>query len=454
MSHINMSFNIIIIANIAEAFEGIINKVQLVDQRVDRIGIEHGLCDRTFLWEGDDKVVVTPFPIAETLFKKNMEVFSFKNVINLSPKNINVSLSDAIREDGELLDNLIDIIKNNPGIKISPYCITRKFLSFIDFLEKENLNFSVEEIPACKNPYWLASYLDSKVGSRMEIGSMKHASVFVPKSVLCQTKQQVMDAVTWFYDKDKSCAIKANFGESSWGTLLLSKKKFGNVEDLILFVRDEFKKDAIWRSELTLVEEYVESNGLYGTAPSAEIYINNGGPRITYICDQAFDSHGGFLGVSLGGHAINPLIGEKIKAASSCVGGRFFEMGYRGFFDIDFIVSENGEPFILETNMRRTGGTHVYDAVKRLFGDDWEKKVFALSRDNFVYGNERLSSEEMLGKMKNILYPINSQKRGAIISIISGKRPSIGFIIIGSSKEDAIGIYDEMVKCWEKKSKN
>lgn len=449
-----MSFNTIIIANIAEAFEGIINKVQLVDQRVDRIGIEHGLCDRTFLWEGDDKVVVTPFPIAETLFKKNMGVFSFKNVINLSPRDIDVSLSEAIYEDKKLLQTFIDIVRDNPGIEISPYCITEKFVSFVDFLKKENLDFSVREMPVCANPHWLVSYLDSKAGSRMEIGRIKHESVYVPESLLCQTKQQVVDALSWFYGGDKSCAIKANFGESSWGTLLLPKRNFRNMDEMKILVSIEFEKDAIWQSKPILVEEYVESGRLYGTAPSSEIYIDGNGPKITYVCDQAFDEEGGFLGVSLGLKAINPVIIEGIETTSLQIGKRFFEMGYRGFFDIDFIISESGDPFILETNMRRTGGTHVYDTVKKLIGDDWETTVFALSQDNFVYGNERLSSEEVLGKTKNILYPINSQKRGIIISIISGKRPSIGFIVIGSSKEDAIGIYNEMVKCWEKKSKN
>jgi len=322
-------------------------------------------------------------------------------------------------------------------------------LEFEFGLEKKDLDFSVKEMPACKNPHWLASYLDSKVGSRMEISSIKHASVYVPESLLCQTELQIMDAVTWFYDRDKSCAIKANFGESGWGTLLLSKKKFRKVDGMMLFIRNEFKEDAIWQGELVLVEEYVEPNGLYGVAPSSEIYINDDGPKITYVCDQAFDSQGGFLGVSLGKNAVNLGIGEKIKTASLYIGKRFFEMGYRGFFDIDFIISADGEPFILETNMRRTGGTHVYDALRNLIGDVWENEVFALSQDNFVYGDRKLSAEEVLGKMKNILYPINSQKRGVIISIMGKKQPFFGFIIIGTSKEDASGIHSQMMNFWK-----
>jgi hypothetical protein len=443
-----MRFNTIIIANIAEAFENVISKVQSVEQRVARVDIEHSLCDRTFLWEGDDKIVVTPFPIAELIFKKNMEVFSFKNVINLSPKNINVSLSDAIQEDKELLKTLIDIIRNNPGIAISPYCVTEKFLSFIKFLEQHGLTVCIKEIPKCEKPHQMVSYLDSKVGSRMEIGKIKHHSVNIPESVACGTVAEVTDALTLFYNSGKSCAVKANFGESGWGLLLIVKEKFQSLDDIIRYVLSEFEKDSIWRDEIILVEEYIESDGSYGRSPSSELFIDDRESKITYLCDQVLDINGSFLGVALGMNVLDEKTKKYIETASIHIGKKFFEIGYRGFFDIDFVVAKDGTPIVIETNMRRTGGTHVYDAVRSLIGKNWASEAFVLSQDSFNYGQKRLSAKEILGKMENILYPINSQKRGVVVSIVNKNQPTFGFIIVGNSREDAIEIYNQMTGCW------
>ena len=86
-------------------------------------------------------------------------------------------------------------------------------------------------------------------------------------------------------------------------------------------------------------------------------------------------------------------------------------MGYRGYFDIDVVVAKNSkEIYLIETNTRRTGGTHVYDIAKKLFGTKWEKKNFLISNDQFCYGKKVIAPKIIFDKIKNLLYPMkNSQ---------------------------------------------
>jgi len=127
------------------------------------------------------------------------------------------------------------------------------------------------------------------------------------------------------------------------------------------------------------------------------------------------------------------------------VGKRFWELGYRGFFDIDFVLSkENGTPYIIETNMRRTGGTHVFDVARLIFGQKWKRKAFFLSHDSFCYGKNLLSEKVILEKIKNILFPMSKDKKGVIISVINKWQPALGFIIIEESSQKALGIYSKM----------
>ena len=123
-------------------------------------------------------------------------------------------------------------------------------------------------------------------------------------------------------------------------------------------------------------------------------------------------------------------------------------MGYRGFFDIDFVVSEKGTPYVIETNMRRTGGTHAYDTAKHIFGNNWNQTAFVLSRDNFQYGKEKLSPKKILERMKHVLYPIRDNREGVIISIVNRCNPSFGFVILANNKNRVLYIYKQMQYLW------
>ncbi len=443
-----MKVTTIIISNIAEAFEDTIKKIGDAKQKKDRIIIEHNLCDRTLLWEGDNKIVITPFRISEEIFNLNKTALGFKNISNLYPNKIDISLSDAIMQDKRLLKNICGIIKDNPGVRISSYCVTEKFTSLVRYLKSKRLKFSVSEMPA-EESEWLVSYLDSKVGSRIEIGRIKSIYNNVPKSIVCKTQKEVLRVASWFYENNHSCVLKANFGESGWGTVFIKKECFENKEEVKKYISNEFKIDLIWNDELILVEEYIApSKKLSSGSPSSELFLSNKGAEITYLCDQVMGNKGDFLGVALGRNLMDSKTANEIRKISLQIGKEFWKLGYRGFFDIDFILSANNTPCIIETNMRRTGGTHVYDVAKTLFGNSWERKCFVVSQDNFCYGKRKLNEKQIVDKMKEVLYPIKGEKKGVIISIINKWKPTFGFIIVSKSNKEAVDIYNKIRNIW------
>mgnify|MGYP001560530830 CR=1 FL=1 len=443
-----MKIKTIIISNIAEAFENTINKIINFRQKTDRIIIEHNLCDRALLWEGDNKIIITPFQISKEIFNLNKTILRFKNVNNLYPNKINISLSDAIKKDKKLLETLCQIIKNNPGIIISPYCITEKFISLIEYLKSKWLKFYVLEMPA-EESKWLVSYLDSKVGSRIIINRIKNIYGNVPESIVCKTQEEAIKVVIWFHKNNRSCVLKANFGESGWGTVFIKKEYFKNKKEIAKYINKEFKIDSIWNNELILVEEYIApSKKLSSGSPSSELFLSDKGVEITYLCDQFLGNKGNFLGVALGKNLLDDKTKNKIRKISLRVGNKFWALGYRGFFDIDFILSSNNNLYIIETNMRRTGGTHVYGVAKTLFGENWEKNCFIISQDNFYYGKRKLNEKQIIDKMKEIMYPIKGKKEGIIISIINKWKPTFGFIIVSESNKKAVDIYNRILSIW------
>ncbi|MFH1392530.1 MAG: hypothetical protein ABIG90_02520 [bacterium] len=141
-------------------------------------------------------------------------------------------------------------------------------------------------------------------------------------------------------------------------------------------ISKEFSNDSIWDDGLIIVEEYIiAEKGISSGCPSLELFLSEKGPKITYLCDQVVTEEGNFLGVAMGKDALGKKVKNKINRASMLIGKRFWELGYRGFFDIDFVLSkENGTPYIIETNMRRTGGTHmIFSATGKVY---YPKKLF------------------------------------------------------------------------------
>jgi len=442
-----MSYKTIIIANIAESFEGLLNKIKNPNEKTEKIRIAHNLCDRSLLWERDDKVLVTSSPISPLFFENTKKVLNFSNCINIFPKRLEVNLSEAIIKDKDLMKIIIGIIKNNPGINISTYAVTASFICLVNYLRKKNFEFTVKEKPS-EYSDWTIQFLDSKVGSRIEIDKIESKYINTPQSIICNDKNEAISVVEYFYKKNISCVIKANFGESGWGTLMIKKENYKSWDRALEKINKEFIKDPIWNDNLILVEEYIMSKGgSSGGCPSSELFLSDEGAQITYICDQIVTNEGKFLGIALGRNLLDKKIKNQVNQASMLVGKRFWELGYRGFFDIDFVLSKRDRvPYIVETNTRRTGGTHVYDTVKTIFGENWEHKCFCISYNRFTYGKEILSVDEILYKLSGVLYPINNKKRGIILTLINRWKPIFGFIAVGINRKDSIKLYNNLAE--------
>jgi len=256
----------------------------------------------------------------------------------------------------------------------------------------------------------------------------------------------VIHVAGWFFENNKSCALKSNFGESGWGTLFIKYNDFKNEEEIIDHIKKEFENDSIWANNLILVEEYIKpnQNNLSGS-PSSELFLSSKGVQITYLCDQVLGETGDFLGVAIGKGVLDRKIISEIEIISLAIGKRFWNLGYRGFFDIDFILSDENILYIIETNMRRTGGTHVYDVANSICGKNWKENYFIISQDQFCYGDKGKRKKEIVEKIQEVMYPIKGKAEGVIISILNKKKSTLGFIIIGDSKKKCINFYNKML---------
>lgn len=441
-------YDILIIANGAEAFEGVLKNIKNAKEKKEKIFLEHTLSERALFWQEDNKIIITPYLIQEALIKKHIESGHFKNVENLSPSRIDISLSEAIAEDTKLFDSLVEIIKDNPGIKISSYAVTEKFLSLMDKLNGNKLNFSINE-QTTPNSEWTISYLDSKAGFRSEVQKLQSSFTerIIPEGFVCKNKKEAINVAEWFYKNGQSCVVKANYGESGWGLIIVNKEDSNSISSL----EGKLNSDPIWEDTLIIIEEFIRPNTkIGGGSPSVEVLVDSFGAKITYGCGQTIVNQREFIGIAMGKDFLSDQTKRGLYEISRAIGKRYWKLGYRGFFDIDFVISSQGKPYAIETNTRRTGGTHVFDIARNIFGKSWEKSAYFISQDFFVYGNKKIPVEGIIDKLSDIIYPIKDSRSGIFITIADRWSPSYGFVIVASNSREAKQIYKKMLLAWNK----
>lgn len=438
----------IVIANDAEAFKLIIGSIKNSDDRIAKINKEHFLSNRFLFWEEDNKIVITPFAIEKALITQAQKI-GFKNIENWYPSKTCIQLSMTILQDRTLLRKLKSTIEENPGVILSPYSYTEDFANLSSLLRREGLRFSIDQEPN-KGCEWLVTYLGSKVGFRVEIQKLQATgeAIPIPEYFIATDKAEIVRATMWFYERNKSCVIKAFSGEGGWGVLMVHKKDYSSSLNLSNMLESRLSTDSIWNYSPYVIEEFIASTPNGQNSPSLEIFIDENETKITYVCNQIVDSSGRFLGILMGKDCLESNLQSRLCEIGQVIGNKYSNLGYRGFFDIDFIVSEGGTPYPIETNVRRTGGTHVFDLSKYIFGKDWFKKTVVLSSDSFMYTGTILSAEAILDKINEIAFPIKDARKGVVIAAVGQHEPIFAFVIFASTKNELMQIHKKLTKIW------
>ena len=438
--------NTVLIANTAEAFEGLLQKSSHTEEGSRRMRHELTLSQRAFFWGGDDKLVITPYAIPQALMRHNMAACGFSNIVNRWPIEPIIALSKAVREDEALVNVIIEHARENPAIRISPYVVTDDFLSLLDRINAGGTEIVADEKPR-GHSLWTIKYFDSKAGFRAEMQKLatEHTEIKIPEGFLAENRKEAIDIAVWFYTHGRSAVVKVNYGESGWGLWIARSGEYSNVSHLKKSLEQVLNSDSVWEDSLIVVEEFVEPDTqVAGGSPSTELFVSESGSFVTYHCGQLLDANGGFLGVEIGKGVLPAPVRDMLERTSRIIGEWYHALGYRGFFDIDFVATRDGMIYVVETNTRRTGGTHVYDLARHLFGDTWETDAYLLSHDSLKYGNELMSVEMFLERMKSLLYPMNSQRRGIIVTSVNAWDPVFGYVIVAPDADDGRRLQQEL----------
>jgi hypothetical protein len=115
-------------------------------------------------------------------------------------------------------------------------------------------------------------------------------------------------------------------------------------------------------------------------------------------------------------------------------------MGYAGHFDLDAITGDSGSIYLLEVNARRTGGTHVHEFARHVFGDGYLDRVALLSNDAIPCPGIA-SLDALVGAIGDLEYPVADEARGVVIMGTSALEVGeFGAIVVGRDSADVLAL--------------
>lgn len=440
----------IFIANTAEAFADLLEQTALGNTgQQDRVQQEIDLSQRGQLWGGDNKIIITPTPIPEALLRHNIEKIGYRNIKNLWPEKPDIRLCNSILNDSKLINVLVQVFRSNKDLKISSYSVTDDYLNLLRFLEERVGEWYVANLPRTTSSLDMVRKIDSKNGFR-EIATnlFPKENVKLPRNFICKTEVDIAKAISFFLDIGVGFVIKVHNGESGWGVKIIDNDSVQKLTENKIkdWLRELFESDLIWKFAPYVVEEFIPVDKTIGGGfPSGEGHITDEGFVFDYNCGQEVTKDGSFEGVVLSNDIIPDFVNANLRIGMATIGNELYSKGCRGVFDVDFAAGKDGNLYILESNARMTGGTHVYHLMSYLGIN--ENNAYVISNDSFRHNMPTKKPEKLLARLSNILYPIEGQKRGLIVSFMSTNRPVIGVIGIGQNKKDGRSLIQSAKDC-------
>jgi len=472
-----MKYRSIFIANLSEIARPLV-KLMNKERAEGEVWEDHWLCDRFLFSEVDDRILITPVPIEKDFFEDACRLMGYKNTVNWWPEKVGESISEAILKDKQLLEKIVREIKphsalseveglrrgkGDGGIKINSYAATPEFMKLVGELRDMGLAFETPEIPEEKNR-WVAGFFGSKAGFRQAIASLGKDFPAMPQGGICSNKEETIGWASYLLRNTAGCVIKANRGLAGAGLRIIKREEVRDVKNIREYLKRIIESERYWSFsegfsgalnapniafDAVVVEEYIPADmSVCGGNPNIELMIpQDGRVKVLYPCGMWVTPEGNFRGIEFGKGAVQKEAAEILTKSGRHLGEYLEKMGYRGYFEIDYIPRSINEIYPIEANLRRTGGTHAYELALRLLGKDFTEHYYVTTNNLYdTPGFKGKSYLELKGTLRELLYPIKGQKEGVILTIINLlQKGQLGYVVVGESKERVAQIEKEFL---------
>ncbi len=404
-----------------------------------------GLADRDLFTEArknDRYIFIAPKPIDSDFLSYYRKLFKTTNLEVWVPKTHSGVISKDIISDRVLWKKIVKLGRQTNKLTVTAYTTSPYFLKLLTKLALAGVNISTPSAPREKDA-WTVNFFGSKSGIRQlaQMSGSKEPDLVMPDGLVCAGIFDAAKIAANKYLREGGVVIKTNKGHAGAGVLIYRK---GDLPDSYsrceIKIRSDLKLDGYWSRFPIVVESLIEPNyKIGGGFPNTEFLIKpNGEVELLYYCGMRVDEKGVFKGVEISDDAMPKKVATRIIDTGFFIGEEYAKRGYRGYFDVDFIASKKGEIYTNESNVRFTGGTHVYKAARELVGKKFMNKVCVLSHNSYEIRRRKIYSfDELLSKISPYLFDKKSKEGVVVASASLLAQRKLAYIVFGKNRKRA-----------------
>ncbi len=441
---------VVFVFNMSEDVWPFIAAMTSDQERAKEIEENANLVDRELFStsEEEDFVFISPKPIQPSFLTYYKELMGVRKIEILVPKAHTGQICEDILHDQELFGQIVELANSAKKLTLIPYSTTPQFLELVATLRAEGITIYTPESPDDEDA-WVVNFYGSKSGIRQlaQQSVAEEPDFLVTDGLICFGIIDAAKIATQKYIKEEGVVIKTNKGHSGAGVLILRlgdlPMEYLACESAILKL---LRKDRYWDIFPIVIEGLVNVNfAVGGGFPNVEFKILKSGKiELLYFCGLRVTKDGVFQGVEINQDVVTDRIEARITDMGFFIGEKYASEGYRGYYDVDLIAAKNGEIYVSESNVRRTGGTYTYQTAKQLIGKDFMTDTFVLSNNNLPLGNRAYTFTEVFQKLSSILYNKATQEGVVIASANLLHQGSLAYVIFGKNKKKSLEIETQM----------
>ncbi len=386
--------------------EKFINLVSLISQRM-----------LWFVNPGD--IIVTPAPLPDTV------ISCYKNTFGHNPSKIryvvpNCKFPKILNKEvlhSRYIVNKIKSYLTGEKSEIVPYIYDPHFEKFVEILGN---NVFIRSTKYMKNGG--VRRLNHK-GHFRSIAEKAGASI--PKGLFCKTTPEVISAVELSLSRCGGAMLKQPISSGGTGNCVITYNDKKTIHGAAFVYKMSNKNDVKKIGTLAFIQEVEKHGGIVVEdyiVSAKDIYmqfkLNEKDVKTMEVGDTLLGHISSINNpLSIGGVSIpstlNPaLVVEFIKIASD-IAKFAHNLGYRGYMDIDGMVTEDGAVYVNEGNFRIHGSSHIDKIARQLIGPQYMSKSHIIGRKCCI-GNDAGSIIE--NWKKNGLFYDKSKKEGIILT--------------------------------------
>lgn len=394
----------------------------------------------------EEGVFITPRGASSEFLSYASHITGAANIRVLAPRRHSGQTCEDVLADRRVFSELVALGKK-ATLALTAYSATPQFYQLAQALQQRGARVEFSDAPVPENR-WTVDFFGSKSGIRQLIQTAAHPSLRMTPGFICWGIKDAVQIAARLYMKENGVVIKTNKGHSGLGTLIFRPGELpSNQQKRENKLTALLSRNIYWRKFPIVVEAYQKENTkIGGGIPSVEFRVEKSG-KITYLyyCGMHMTRSGAFQGMEVHEKVVSKSVFEQIKAIGRLLAIQYASYGYRGFFDVDLLATQNGNVLVTESNVRRTGGTHVYALGVRLFGKNFIKKTYAVSSNSHSLPKKRKMT---FVKLHKLLAPILYNKKTKEGLILASEhmmlQHAFAYVIFGKTKSRALAIETKM----------